>query len=118
MNTRHLPPGTLTALRKTMRRRGRIEGSIGTLACVIAIGVAVIAATPAEMYRPAQASAAETSAPIDQFERVPLTPCTDWSSKDCMNIDRQQAVYTVPEPGTLALVCAALVGMCAKRVRS
>ena len=118
MKTRYLPPGTLTALRKSQRRRGRIEGSLGTLACVAALGLAVVAATPPELYRPAPASAAANTAPIDHFERVPLTPCTDWASKDCMNLDRQQAVYTVPEPGTLALVGAALVGMWAKRGRS
>jgi len=114
MKTRYLPPGSMRA----QRRRGRIEGSVATLAVVAAIGLAMIAATPVELYRPAAATPAANSAPIDQFERVPLTPCTDWGSKDCMNVDRQQAVYTVPEPGTLALIGAALVGMWTKRVRS
>jgi hypothetical protein len=114
---RHLPPCTLTALRKSQRRRGRIEGSAATLLIVACMGTAVVAMTPDELYLPAAA----TPTPLHDshamhYARVLLPPCTDWAQKDCMAL-ADDAVHPIPEPGTVALIGAALAGLVAQRAR-
>ena len=48
---RYLPPGSM----RRQRRLGRLEGSVGTLLLVCAIGFGLVSATPAELYQPAPA---------------------------------------------------------------
>ena len=122
--TRYLPPGSM----RHQRRMGRLEGSVGTLLLVCAIGAGLVAATPAELYQPAAATVRPD--PIGRAApdvRVDLPPCTG-TSKDCAEAEPDGAVtplpragpqpaplpqtqhqaYHVPEPGTLALIGAAL----------
>lgn len=124
--TRYLPPGSM----RRQLRRGRIEGSIGTLLLVCAIGFALVAATPAELYRPAPATHHPTpeGGPA-RIQHVQMPPCGP--GKDCTEVEHDGAVAllprtgpqlaplpqertpanTVPEPGTLALIGAGLAGI-------
>ena len=106
MKTRYLPPGSM----RKQRRKGRIEGAAGMLTLLACAGAALIALTPPEMVRATYAGQ-EKAAPPLHFDRVPLPPCTDMESKDCIRTDdpKRLVVNTVPEPGTLALIPAALV---------
>lgn len=122
--TRYLPPGSM----RRQRRLGRLEGSLGTLVLILAIGAALVAATPAELYR----SAPATLHPTPDGEAAPgialqIPPCTG-AGKDCTEADaiellprtgprpapmpktRHQA-HHVPEPGTLALISAGLAAI-------
>ena len=54
---RYLPRGPM----RRQRRLGRLEGSIATLALVCLLGFGFIAATPAELYRPAPACTGNAS---------------------------------------------------------
>lgn len=49
---RYLPRGSM----RRQRRLGRMEGSVGTLALVLAIGAGLVAAMPAELYHPTAAT--------------------------------------------------------------
>ena len=100
---RHLPRGSM----RRQRRLGRLEGSLATLALVCLLGFGLIAATPAELYRPAPATHHPT--PEGEPARIPnvqMPPCSP--GKDCSDLD---VVRTVPEPGTLALIGAGLALM-------
>lgn len=125
--TRYLPPGS----RRRQRRLGRLEGSVGTLLLVCAIGFGLVAATPGELYRSAPAplhpTPAGSAAPGIALQ---IPPCTG-AGKDCTEVDPDGAVTLlprtdpqpaplpqvqhhaghVPEPGTLALIGAGLAGL-------
>ena len=126
---RYLPRGSM----RRQRRLGRMEGSIATLALVCLLGFGFIAATPAELYRPAPA----THHPTPQgrparIQNVQMPPCTG-AGKDCTEVEHDGAITllprtgprfaplplpqertpanTVPDPGTLALIGAGLAGI-------
>lgn len=100
---RYLPRGSM----RRQRRLGRMEGSIATLALVCLLGVGFIAATPAELYRPASATHHPTPrGEPARIQAVQMPPCGP--GKDCSGLD---VVRTVPEPGTLALIGAGLALM-------
>ncbi|MGL4263571.1 MAG: PEP-CTERM sorting domain-containing protein [Afipia sp.] len=118
--TRYLPPGSM----RRQRRIGRLEGSVGMLALVCAIGAGLVAATPAELYRPAAA----TVRPLPQGTpapdvRVEIPPCSG-AGKDCSPEDttapilrepvvpqHHAAPRPLPEPGTLALLGAGVAAL-------
>ena len=80
---RYLPPGSM----RRQRRLGRLEGSVGTLLLVCAIGFGLVSATPAELYQPAPA----TRHPTPAGEAAPgialqIPPCTG-AGKDCSALD-------------------------------
>ena len=123
---RYLPPGSM----RRQRRLGRLEGSAVTSVFVCAIGFGLVAATPAELYRPAPATYHPTpeGGPA-RIQHVQMPPCGP--GKDCTEVERDAAVTllprtspapvplpqervsanTVPEPGTLALIGAGLAGL-------
>jgi hypothetical protein len=121
----YLPAGSM----RRQRRLGRLEGSVGTLLLVCAIGAGVVAATPAELYRAAPA----TQRPTADGEPAPavslqIPPCVG-TGKDCTDPDDvitllprtgpmpaplphlQHEARAVPEPGTLALIGAGLASL-------
>ena len=100
---RYLPRGSM----RRQRRLGRLEGSIATLALVCLLGVGFIAATPAELYRPASATHHPTPrGEPARIQTVQMPPCG--LGKDCSGLD---VVRTMPEPGTLALIGAGIALM-------
>ena len=117
---RYLPPGSM----RRQRRIGRLEGSVGMLALVCAIGAGLVAATPPELYR----AAAATMRPLPQGTpapdvRVEIPPCTG-AGKDCSPEDtpapiqrepivpqHHAAPRPLPEPGTLALLGAGVAAL-------
>lgn len=120
---RYLPPGSM----RRQRRLGRLEGSVATLALVALLGFGLIAATPAEMYRPAPATHHPTpeGGPA-RIQNVQMPPCGP--GKDCSELDdgavvllprfgpspapnTQHNTNQVPEPGTLALIGAGIALM-------
>ena len=125
---RYLPRGSM----RRQRRLGRMEGSIATLALVCLLGFGFIAATPAELYRPAPAAHHPTpeGGPA-RIQHVQMPPCGP--GKDCTEVEHDGALTllprtgpqlaplplpqertpanTVPEPGTLALIGAGLAGI-------
>lgn len=118
--TRYLPPGSM----RRQRRLGRLEGSVGTLVLVCAIGAGLVAATPPELYRPAAA----TVRPLPQGTpapdvRVEIPSCSG-AGKDCSPEDtpaptqrepvvpqHHAAPRPLPEPGTLALLGAGVAAL-------
>ena len=120
---RYLPRGSM----RRQRRLGRLEGSIATLALVCLLGFVFIAATPAELYRPAPATHHPTpeGGPA-RIQNVQMPPCGP--GKDCSELDdgavallprfvpsptpnTQHNTNQVPEPGTLALIGAGIALM-------
>ena len=120
---RYLPRGSM----RRQRRLGRLEGSIATLALVCLLGFGFIAATPAELYRPAPATHRPTpeGGPA-RIQNVQMPPCGP--GKDCSELDdgavallprfvpsptpnTQHNTNQVPEPGTLALIGAGIALM-------
>ena len=100
---RYLPRGSM----RRQRRLGRLEGVIAALVLVCLLGFGFIAATPAELYRPAQATHHPTPrGEPARIQAVQMPPCGP--GKDCSDLD---VVRTVPEPGTLALIGAGLALM-------
>lgn len=126
---RYLPPGSM----RRQRWLGRLEGLIAALALVCLLGFGIIAATPAELYRPAPATHRPTPEGRPAWiQNVPMPPCGP--GKDCSELDdgadtmlprfgpaptpnTPHNTNQVPEPGTLALigVGAALMMRKAKR---
>lgn len=126
---RYLPPGSMRRQRR-QRRLGRLEGSVATLALVALLGFGLIAATPAELYRPAPATYRPTpeGGPA-RIQHVQMPPCGP--GKDCAEVERDGAITLlprtgpqpaplpqvqhqanhVPEPGALALIGAGLAGL-------
>ena len=120
---RYLPPGSM----RQQRMLGRLEGSITALALVCLLGFGFIAATPAELYRPAPATHHPTpEGGAAQFQNIQMPPCGP--GKDCSELDDGQATLLprfgplpspnaqhntnkVPEPGTLALIGAGITLM-------
>lgn len=119
----YLPRGSM----RRQRRLGRLEGSIATLALVCLLGFGFIAATPAELYRPAPATHHPTpeGGPA-RIQNVQMPPCGP--GKDCSELDdgaaallprfgpsptpnTQHNTNQVPEPGTLALIGAGIALM-------
>ena len=120
---RYLPRGSM----RRQRRLGRLEGSIATLALVCLLGFGFIAATPEELYRPATATHHPTpeGGPA-RIQNVQMPPCGP--GKDCTEVEHdgaltllprtgpqpaplpqtQHQAHNVPEPGTLALIGAAM----------
>ena len=126
---RYLPPGSM----RRQRWLGRLEGSIASLVLVCLLGLGFVAATPAELYRPAPATHHSTpqGSPA-RIQNVQMPPCGP--GKDCSELgDDTDTVLPrfgpaptpntphntnqVPEPGTLTLigVGAALMMRKAKR---
>ena len=120
---RYLPRGSM----RRHRRLGRLEGSIATLALVCLLGFGFIAATPAELYRPAPATHYPTlkGGPA-RIQNVQMPPCGP--GKDCSELDDgavallprfgplpspnvRHNTNQVPEPGTLALIGAGIALM-------
>ncbi len=125
---RYLPRGSM----RRQRRMGRMEGSVATLAIVALIGFGLIASAPAELYRPAAAThhPPPEGGPA-RSQHVQMPPCGP--GKDCTEVEHDGAITllprtgpqlaplplpqertpanTVPEPGTLALLCAGLVAL-------
>ena len=118
---RYLPRGSM----RRQRRLGRLEGVIATLALVCLLGFGFIAATPAELYRPAPATHHPTpeGGPA-RIQNVQMPPCGP--GKDCSELDDGAVALLprfgpsptpntqhnrVPEPGTLALVGAGIALM-------
>ena len=123
---RYLPPGSM----RRQRQMGRLEGLVAALALVALLGFGLIAAAPAELYRPAPATYHPTpeGGPA-RIQHVQMPPCG--SGKDCTEVERDDAITllprtglapvplpqervpanTVPEPGTLALIGAGLALM-------
>ena len=120
---RYLPRGSM----RRQRRLGRLEGSIATLALVCLLGFGFIAATPAELYRPAPATHHPTpeGGPA-RIQNVQMPPCGP--GKDCSELDdgviallprfgpspspnTQHDTNKAPEPGTLALIGAGIALM-------
>lgn len=117
---RYLPPGSM----RRQRRLGRLEGGVGTLLLVCAIGFGLVSATPAELYQPAPA----TLHPTPAGEAAPgialqIPPCTG-AGKDCSPEDapaptqrepvvpqHHAAPRPLPEPGTLALLGAGVAAL-------
>ncbi len=99
---RYLPPGSM----RKQRMLGRLEGSLGMLALFAAIGAVLVAATPAEIYRPAPATVRPTPAGEESPRITVHIPSCTGEAKDCTDL-----VRTVPEPGTLALIGASLMGL-------
>ncbi|HML83324.1 MAG TPA: PEP-CTERM sorting domain-containing protein [Thiomonas arsenitoxydans] len=101
--TRYLPPGSM----RRQRQLGRLEGSVATLVLVALLGLGLIAATPAELYRPAPAThhPSPKGAPA-HIHAVQMPLCG--AGKDCSDLD---VVRPVPEPGTIALIGAGLMGL-------
>lgn len=112
---RYLPPGSM----RRQRWLGRLEGSIATLTLVCLLGFGVIAATPAELYRPAPATHRPTpQGEPARIQNMQMPPCGP--GKDCSELgDGPSALLPhfgpsptpsntnqVPEPGTLALIGA------------
>ena len=112
---RYLPPGSM----RRQRLLGRLEGSIATVLLVCLLGFGLIAAAPAELYRPAPATYRPTpQGEPARFQHVQMPPCGP--GKDCSELDddtfalpphfplpspnTQHNTNQVPEPGTLALV--------------
>ena len=117
---RYLPPGSM----RRQRWLGRLEGSIATLTLVCLLGFGVIAATPAELYRPAPATPRPTpEGRPARIQNVPMPPCGP--GKDCSELDDGPSTplphfgpsptpnntNQVPEPGTLALIGAGVTLM-------
>ena len=121
---RYLPPGSM----RRQRRLGRLEGSVGALLLVCAIGAGLVAATPAELYQPTAVTVRPD--PIGHAApdvRADLPPCIG-TGKDCTEAEpdgeitllprtgpqpapppqTQHQAHRVPEPGTLALIGAAM----------
>ena len=90
---KYLPRGSM----RRQRRLGRLEGSIATLAIVALLGFGFIAATPAELYRPAPATHHPTpeGAPT-RIQHVQMPPCGP--GKDCSELD-DGAVALLPRTG-------------------
>ena len=120
---RYLPRGSM----RRQRRLGRLEGSIATLALVCLLGFGFIAATPAELYRPAPATYHPTpeGGPA-RIQHMQMPPCGP--GKDCSELDdgviallprfgpppspnTQHDTNKVPEPGALALIGAGIALM-------
>ena len=91
---------------RRQRNLGRIEGIVGMLLLMCAIGAVLVAATPAELYRPAPATIhpRPTGTPAPDV-RAEIPPCIG-GGKDC-----SEEINTVPEPGSLSLVGAGLIGI-------
>ena len=120
---RDLPRGSM----RRQRRLGRLEGSIATLALVCLLGFGFIAATPAELYRPAPATHhPKPEGEPARIQNVQMPPCGP--GKDCSELDdgaaallprlgpsptpnTQRNTNKVPEPGTLALIGAGIALM-------
>lgn len=122
MRIRYLPPGSM----RRQRRLGRLEGSVFTLVLACAIGAGLIAAAPAEIYKPAAATVhpAKTGKATGPMT-TQIPPCVG-AGKDCSALDDEALLprngptplrrdelqeNTVPEPGTLALIGAGLAAM-------
>lgn len=100
---RYLPRGSM----RRQRRMGRLEGSVATLAIVALIGFGLVASAPAELYRPAPATHHPTpKGEPARIHAVQMPLCG--AGKDCSDLD---VVRPVPEPGTLALIGAGLMGL-------
>lgn len=113
---RYLPPGSM----HRQRMLGRLEGLIGALAIVASLGFGLIAATPAELYRPVPTTYhPKPEGRVAQFQNVQMPP--GGPGKDCTELDdgavvllprfgpsptpnMQYNTNQVPEPGTLALI--------------
>ena len=121
MNRRYLPPGSM----RRQRNLGRIEGIVGMLLLMCAIGAVLVAATPAELYRPAPATHHPTpeGGPA-RIQNVQMPPCGP--GKDCSELDDGAVALLprfdplpspnvqhnrVPEPGTLALIGAGIAAL-------
>lgn len=125
--TRYLPPGSM----RRQRRLGRLEGSVGTLVLVLAVGAALVAATPVELYRPAPATVQpHMEGQPGADANVTIAPCVG-AGKDCTDADpngtvtllprtgpqpkpmphAQHEARHVPEPGTAALIAAGIAGL-------
>ena len=127
---RYLPPGSM----RRQRWLGRLEGSIAALTLVCLLGFGVIAATPAELYRPAPATPRLTpEGRPARIQNVPMPPCGP--GKDCSELDdgadtvlprfgpaptpnTPHNTNQVPEPGTLALLGAGIALMMRKAKRT
>lgn len=126
---RYLPPGSM----RRQRWLGRLEGSITTVVLVCLLGLGFVAATSAELYRPAPATHHPTpqGSPA-RIQNVQMPSCGP--GKDCSELgdgpstllpqfrpaptpNTPHNTNQVPEPGTLTLigVGAALMMRKAKR---
>ena len=90
---RYLPRGSM----RRQRQIGRLEGSVATLVLVALLGLGLIAATPAELYRPASATHHPTPrGEPARIQAVQMPPCGP--GKDCSELD-DGAVALLPRFG-------------------
>ena len=118
--------------------RGRLQGSIATAAAMIAIGLSTYAMTAIDSVTTIRPTPKAPIAEPMRHHHAAIPPCTDWTAKDCIQIDapnrvapysiepyiaepyigapmpyQMSRIYSVPEPSTLMLllgvICVMLV---------
>ena len=115
MPIEYLPPGYVTAAKRTAFLKGAAAGFAAAIILMGTVGAALYILAPAEMYRGVVPTKEPARYQKHEFQKQPLPPC-DTRGKDCTYFADPAQVHYVSEPGTL-LMTATAVGFVVYRAR-